>query len=187
MDIRPDSVVAVIGTGPIALSAAALAVQKGAQVYVIGRNNKKLQIALKIGVSGIIDIHNGDLTEGLQAQTGGRLANFILECSGREGMLNEIIKIAEPKAVAALIGFYSAAPTDVDFNTLVAKELTFIGIMGEYGNLEAVSKIAAEHDMKLAEMITEERLFSECEAALSAEERSGVVKTMIKISEETVL
>lgn len=187
MNIRPDSVVTVIGTGPIGLSAVALAVREGAQVYVLGRNDKKLQIALKMGASGIINVQKCDPVACLKEKTGGRLADYILECCGNEQVLNEVIRIAAQKAVAALIGFYNNAPKEVDFSTVVEKEMTLIGIMGEYGNLEAVSKLMAEKDMKLSEMITAERPFDECGEALSVEDRSGVVKTIIKISEESVL
>lgn len=187
MSIRPDSVVAVIGTGPIGLSAAALAVKEGAQVYVIGKNEKKLRIALKMGVTGAINIRECDPVERLKEKTGGRLADFILECCGKEEMVNEVIRLAAPKAVAALVGFYNTAPKEVDFSTLVEKEMTLIGIMGEYGNLEAVSKLMAENDMKLSEMITDERPFAECADMLAVQDRRNVVKTIIRVSEDDAL
>lgn len=184
MNITPDSVVAVIGTGPIALSAAALAKNQGAQVFVIGRNAKKLAIAEKLGVTGTLNIREGDPATMLSERTGGRLANYILECSGSPVMVNEVIRIADHKAVAALIGFYNSMPEGVDFSMMVAKEMKLIGIMGEYGNLEAVAALMAQKDLKLAEMITGDMPFEQCNEALAPEDHSGVIKTMIHIAEE---
>ena len=151
---------------------------------MIGKNDKKLQIAAKFGISGVINIRECDPAQHLKELTNGRLADFVLECSGSEQMVSEIIRISANKAVAALIGFYNSAPKEVDFSTLVEKEMTFIGIMGEYGNIEAVSKLMAENSMRLSEMITDEKPFDECLDALSVEDHSCVIKTMIKISEE---
>lgn len=184
MDIRPESVVAVIGTGPIALAAAALALERGAQVFVVGRNDKKLAIAQRMGVTGTINIRQDEPAQRLSELTNGRMANFILECSGSPVMVKEVVRLGAPKAVAALIGFYNSVPEGVDFSMLVAKEMKLIGIMGEYGNLEAVAGLMAQRDMKLGEMITGEMPFDRCGEALAPEDHSGVVKTIIQISEE---
>lgn len=184
MDITEDTVVAVIGTGPIALSAAALALNRGGRVYVVGRNEWKLKIAQKLGIHGTIDCTKGDVAQMLAQMTGGRLADCILECSGNPGMLNEVIHIAAPKAKAALIGFYNEQPKEVDFSTMVAKEMTMVGIMGEYGNLEAVSKILAQDDLKLDEIITGVVPFEQCGAALSPENPRKVIKTIVEIGGE---
>lgn len=184
MHITPQSVVVVIGTGPIAMSAAALALNQGGQVYVVGRNGFKLQIAEKLGVNGVINSTQGDITAALGAMTGGRLADYILECSGSPDMVNEMVRLAAPKAMAALIGFYNVQPREVDFSSIVAKEMTLVGIMGEYGNLEAVSKILAENDLKLNHIITGVVPFDNCVSALMPENPRQVVKTIVKIAGE---
>ena len=184
MNIRPSSVVAVIGTGPIAMSAAVLARIRGGRVYVIGRNEAKLAIAQKLGIAGTINLRRGDVAENLRALTGGQLADFVLECSGSPDMVNEVIRISAPKATVALIGFYNSEPEHVDFSTMVAKELTFIGIMGEYGNLEAVAGIMAENELKLLEIVTGVVPFQDCAKALNPEDPHSVVKTIIEIAGE---
>lgn len=184
MDITEKTVVAVIGTGPIALSAAALALNQGGKVYVIGRNDFKLEIARKLGIHGVINCSRCDVAAALQEMTGGRLADCILECSGNPDMVGEVIRIAAPKAKAALIGFYNVNPREVDFSSMVAKEMTMVGIMGEYGNLETVSGILAEKDLKLSQIVTSVVPFSECAEALSPADPHHVVKTIVQIAGE---
>lgn len=184
MHITDQTVVAVIGTGPIALSAAALALNRGGKVYVIGRNDFKLEIAQRLGIHGTINCSRCDVAEALKEMTGGCLADCILECSGNPDMVGAVIRIAAQKAVAALIGFYNVNPQQVDFSTMVSKEMTMIGIMGEYGNLEAVSKILAENDLKLSEIVTSVVPFEECGIALAPENPRRVVKTIVRIAGE---
>lgn len=184
MNLTPDSVVAVIGTGPIAMAAAVLARIKGSQVYVIGRNAEKLSVAEKLGIAGVINLKHGNIAEQLLGKTGGRLANFILECSGSPVMINEVIQIAANKAMAAMIGFYNEAPDQVDFNALVSKEMTLVGIMGEYGNLEAVSKIMAENELKLMEIVTGVMPLEKCADAMTPGKLPNAIKTMIEITKE---
>lgn len=184
MNIKEGTVTAVIGTGSIAMSAAALAAMQGGEVYVIGRNAIKLDVAKKLGVHDIINSQNGDVREQLLALTGGREAEYVLECSGADTMAVETVRISAQKAVVAMIGFYSAAPVPFDLNTLVVKEISMIGIMGEYGNLEAVSKIMADNDLRLKEIITGVVPFADCAAAFTPSDPQRVIKTMIEITKE---
>lgn len=184
MEISSDTIVAVIGTGSIAMSAAALALNRGGKVYVIGRNPFKLKIAEKLGVHGTINCTQCDVAQELERLTGGKLAECILECSGNPEMVDAVIKIAAPKAKATLLGFYNEKPKEVDFSALVAKELTLVGIMGEYGNLEAVSKIMADNDLRLSHIITGEVPFEQCAEALLPEDHSKIIKTIVRIAGE---
>ena len=184
MTIRADSVVAVIGTGSIGLSAAALAKNRGGRVFVIGRNPDKLRVAERMGIDGVISISRGDIREQLLQASGGRLADFVLECSGAEEMVPELVRIAAQKATIAMIGFYSCAAVGMDVNGFVSKELTMIGIMGEYGNLEAVVNLIAGTDLKLKEMITGLVPFAACAPAFSPEDMHTVIKTIVEINKE---
>lgn len=180
MNITSDSVVVVVGTGCIGMAAAALARYRGAhQVYMVGRNPYKLSVAEKIGVTGVIRSDINDPETRLLALTGGRHADYILECSGNRGVMPAVLAMAAQKATVAVIGFYEQSLDGFAVDTLVSKELTFIGIMGEYGNLEAVSKIMAESDLKMSAAITELVDFSRCDAAFHPKDHSRIVKTVI--------
>ena len=183
MNITEDSIVVVIGTGCIAMSAAALARYKGAgQVYIIGRNKYKLNVGETLGVTGTINSTEVDIEEELLRKTGGRYADFILECSGNPATVEQSLQLAAQKATVALIGFYERPLTELNIDTLVAKELTLVGIMGEYGNLEAVSKIMAEYDLRLTQVITEQISFEDCDKAFHPESHQKIIKTMIQMN-----
>ncbi len=185
MNVTGDSVVAVIGTGSIGMAAAALARYRGAgSVYLIGRNRWKLERALQLGITGTICSEDGDAEAQLLALTGGRHADFVVECSGNPDTVSEALSLTAQKATVALIGFYEKKLDGLDIDRLVSHEVTLVGIMGEYGNLEAVSKIMAETDLHLSGLITDEVAFADCDAAFHPADRRRVIKTLVTIGEE---
>ncbi len=185
MDIQPSSVVAIIGTGCIAMSAAALAKAKGAQkVYMIGRNPFKLEKAMELGITGTINIRECDPQERLLELTDGRLADFVLECSGAPTSVEVAFRLSEQRAKVALIAFYEEILKDIDINIMVMKELNVFGVMGEFGNAEAALKIMSQNELNLNKCITSLIAFEELPNALGQLDTSKLVKTMVKISED---
>ncbi|MBO4413665.1 MAG: alcohol dehydrogenase catalytic domain-containing protein [Clostridia bacterium] len=181
MDMGRDSVVLVIGTGSIGMSAAALSLNKGAgQVYMLGRNAFKLEKARELGISGVINSAAEDPEEALLRLTGGRHADFVLECSGAEPSLGQCVKLAARGASVALIGFYERDDIPFDFDAFVSKELKMVGIMGEYGNLEAVAGIMASCDLRMRNVITDIVPFSECAPAFCPPDSRKIIKTIVE-------
>ena len=184
MDITERSVVAVIGTGSIGMAAAVLARCRGAgRVYMIGRNPYKLGLARRLGITGTINIGDGDAAQQLLGLTGGRKADFVLECSGAPSMVMQSFSLAARKGRIALIGFYENRLDGIDIDLLVSKELTVIGIMGEYGNLEAVLKIMAVRPLCLSPIITSVIDFDDCAPAFAPADRGSIIKTMVRMPE----
>lgn len=182
MNINSDSIVAVIGTGCIGMGAAALAKQKGAgQVYLIGRNSYKLERAQQLEITGVIDSSKIDPKDELLRLTGGRYADFVIECSGNPKTISQSISLAAVRGTIALVGFYEKPIDGLNIDSLVLKELKLFGVVGEYGNIEAVSKIMAENDLHLGGIITDVITFDELDDALKEEDHSRIIKTMVKI------
>ena len=185
MNITAESVVVVIGTGSIGMAAATLARYRGAgQVYMVGRNKEKLEVAKTLGITGVINVKETDLQQELLRLTGGRHADFVLECSGAPTTIQQSLDIAAQKATIALVGFYEKEISGLNIDTLVSKELTLVGIMGEYGNLEAVSRIMAEFDLRLEGVITDTVSFSDMPAAMNPADPHRVIKTIVQFEEE---
>lgn len=185
MDIQPSSVVAIIGTGCIAMSAAVLAKAKGAgQVYMIGRNPYKLEKALEMDITGTINIQEYDPQNRLLELTGGKLADFVLECSGAPSSVEVSFRVAQQRGSIAFIAFYEEILKELDINMMVSKELSVFGVMGEYGNAEAALKIMAQHDLSINKCITSIVDFAALPDALNQTDTSNLIKTMVKISKE---
>ncbi len=184
MNITKNSTVAVIGTGCIGMAAVVLAKCLGAKtVWMIGRNESKLAAAQALGAE-IINIKQCDAVTEVMAQTGGRGADFVLECSGARETFKQAIDLAAFRATVALIGFYEHKENDVNVDTMVAKALTLIGVMGEMGNMAGALNILKEHQPNLLPIITHELDFDDCIVGFTRKNYPDAVKIAVKIGGE---
>jgi threonine dehydrogenase-like Zn-dependent dehydrogenase len=85
-DIKPGSVVAVFGCGPVGQFAIASARLLGAErIIAIDRFEYRLRMAIeKAGATDAIDYSEGDLYEKLKELTGGRGPDACIDCVGME-------------------------------------------------------------------------------------------------------
>ena len=181
MNITENSTVAVIGTGCIGMAAVVLAKCLGAKtVWMIGRNDKKLAAARALGAE-IINIKEGCAVQAVLDATDGRGADFVLECSGARETFKQAIDLAAFRAVVALIGFYEHRENDVNVDTMVAKALTLIGVMGEMGNMAGALNILAKHKPNLLPIITDELDFEDCIVGFTRKNYPDAVKIAVKI------
>ncbi|MBE6598505.1 MAG: hypothetical protein E7638_03570 [Ruminococcaceae bacterium] len=181
MDITKNSTVVIIGTGCIGLSAAVLALCKGAeQVFLTGRNPVKLAAAEKLGVIPV-NVKKCDAVSLIKEKTGGRGADFVIECSGAEGTIVQAMDMVMRRGMIALIGFYEKKEREIDIDKIVSNEITIVGIMGEYGNIGEVLDVLGEHEPSLLPLITAELPFEECEPAFMRQNTPDTVKTVIRI------
>lgn len=184
MNITKNSTVAVIGTGCIGMAAVVLAKCLGAKtVWMIGRNESKLTAARDLGAE-IINIKERDAVEAVMAATDGRGADFVLECSGAKETFKQAIDLAAFRAVVALIGFYEHRENDVNVDTMVAKALTLIGVMGEMGNMAGALRILAEHKPNMLPIITDELDFDDCIVGFVRKNYPNAVKIAVRIGGE---
>jgi propanol-preferring alcohol dehydrogenase len=78
-----DTTVVVFGQGPIGLSAVMFASSMGARVIAVDVNASRLGQATHFGADLVINSLEEDLVEEVEKFTGGRLADVIIETSGR--------------------------------------------------------------------------------------------------------
>lgn len=184
MKITDKSVVAIIGTGCIGMSAVVLAKCLGAKMVVmIGKSPKKLEAAKALGAE-IINIKECNAVEKINEMTNGNGADFVLECSGAPGTYKQAIEIAAFWGVIALIGFYDNKENDVNIDSIVSKALTMFGVMGEMDNMVGTLKILEEHKPDLLPIITDELPFDDCIKGFTRKNYPDAVKIAVKICEE---
>ena len=184
MNINKDSFVSIIGTGCIALSAAALAKSLGAErIFIIGRNPVKLAIAEKLGIK-TINIREEDPVERIMKETDGVGSECVLECSGAAGSFVQAIALASKKATVALIGFYELPEKEVNIDPIVSKSLNIVGVMGEFANMVNAIKIIGKSKIDLSPIITDQLPFDQCLPAFTRKNYPNSIKTVIEINKE---
>jgi L-iditol 2-dehydrogenase len=128
--VAGDAVV-VTGPGPIGLLGAAVAKALGAQpVILTGTRDNRLEIGKRLGADHVINVRNEDAVEAVRRLTGGKGADFVVECSGAPNAVNEAAQMLNRGGKICLAAF----PSDevpIDVAHLVRNNIYLYGIRGE--------------------------------------------------------
>ncbi|MBI3912210.1 MAG: alcohol dehydrogenase catalytic domain-containing protein [Armatimonadetes bacterium] len=127
--VRTGETVAILGAGPLGLLLARGAVLVGARVLVLGRRAARLQAARAMGAVEALDVGSGvDPREWVQARTGGRGADRVIEAVGQPRVWEQAIALARPGGTVNLFGGCPAGTTvTVDTGRLHYDALTLLG------------------------------------------------------------
>jgi len=122
--------VLITGAGPIGCMAAAVAKHCGARWIVItDLNEKRLELARKMGVTRAINPMNTSLTDVKNELKIVEGFDVCMEMSGAPQALNTIVDHAAHGAKIALLGIYSKKP-NIDWDKVIFSMLTIKGIYG---------------------------------------------------------
>src|SRR6202789_3639023 len=128
--VAGESVV-VIGPGPIGLLAVAVAKALGAEpVILTGTRNARLAIGKGLGADRVINIAEEDPVAVVKQLTGGIGADYVIECAGTEGTINQAIHMANRGGKICLAAF-PHDPVTTDLAHLVKNNIYVYGIRGE--------------------------------------------------------
>jgi L-iditol 2-dehydrogenase len=116
--IPPESAVLVMGDGGFGLLHAALLARAGKRPILAGRRAERMKIARGFGVRETIDARNEDVMQRVRELTGGRGADALIECTGREEVWE-----AAPMMVrrGGIVSFFGGLPSTARVSFLAAR------------------------------------------------------------------
>lgn len=104
-EVGSDDTVLVIGAGPIGLlQVAALKAYGVKRVILAGRHKIRLDAGLTVGADRVIDVDNSDLLKELLAETDGRGADLVIECTGRPEIWESTLSMVRKGGNVLLFG-----------------------------------------------------------------------------------
>ncbi len=124
--VTAEDTVAVFGCGGVGLGAIASAAFRGAETIAIDMDDAKLEIARKAGAKHLIHSRNEDLHERLQAITGGRGPDVMIEAIGLPVTFRAAVEEVAFTGRVVYIG-YAKEPVSYETRLFVQKELDVIG------------------------------------------------------------
>jgi L-iditol 2-dehydrogenase len=123
--------VVVVGPGPIGLMGVGVAKALGAQpVILTGTRDSRLEMGRRLGADHVVNVSREDPVEAVTRITGGKGANYVLECSGAANALNEAGRMVNRGGRICLAAF-PHEPVMVDLANLVRNNIYVFGIRGE--------------------------------------------------------
>ena len=126
--IESGETIAVIGAGPIGLSAIQFALAAGARVLVIDVNEGRLAFCERLGIaaSDLIDARSTDVVAKLKELTGGDLPTVVFDATGNPKSMASSFEYPAHGGRLVFIGLF---PGDITFNdpNFHRRELTLMG------------------------------------------------------------
>ena len=154
---------AVIGTGPIGMTAVALAKHYGAgKIIMVGRRDSKLAVASQVGATDLVNNTQTDAVQAVMEITGGQGADLVLETAGTESCLRDAIRMAKKSGQISVIAFYEKEVGNLPIDRLVLDCVRLQGAAGHFGNIEACKNFMASWDIDLTPLITHRVKFDDC-------------------------
>ncbi|HMV87395.1 MAG TPA: alcohol dehydrogenase catalytic domain-containing protein [Blastocatellia bacterium] len=172
VEIRRTHRVAVIGDGKLGQLIARVLATTGSDLLLIGKHADKLELAAKAGIKTV------DLRE-LKIDPAARF-DFVVEASGSAGGLKLAVDLVRPRGVIVLKSTFSGA---VEFEAwrIVVNEITVIG--SRCGRFENALKLLEEGRVQVEDLIAGEFNLSEGLAAITAAQKKGALKILLKADE----
>ncbi|MEI6387346.1 MAG: alcohol dehydrogenase catalytic domain-containing protein [Spirochaetota bacterium] len=118
--------VVVIGAGGVGIGAVAGAIARGARVIVVDVDERKLELARRLGAADTMDGRRADLVAALSALDGGEGAPVLIEAAGQAVTFRACVEAAAFAGRAIYIG-YAKEPVSYETRLFVQKELDIRG------------------------------------------------------------
>lgn len=176
----------VMGAGCIGLvSMMALKARGVSEVYVVDIMEKRLEKALELGATGVINGSKEDVLERVKELTGGAGMDLVIETAGTEITTRQAIHMAKKGSNIVLVGYSKSGEMTLPMSLVLDKELTFKTVF-RYRHIYpmAIDAVAAGK-VNLKGIVTDVFGLNEAQKAMdySVNNKADIVKAVIKISE----
>jgi 2-desacetyl-2-hydroxyethyl bacteriochlorophyllide A dehydrogenase len=195
VNVAATDKVAVIGAGPIGLSAVAMLRHRGVRdISIFDKEDARLERALALGAAVAVNTNKTGITDAL-AQVHGEGVRFgtryietdvFIDAAGAPAALTEAIAIAKYRARILIIALYKK-PMLVDLFKMMANEITITGSIADDRSDEfgVVLEMIASGQVDLAPMISHRIGFNHLHEALEiAADGSRSAKVILTFEDE---
>ena len=174
----------VFGAGCIGLvSMMALLAEGVSRVYVVDVMQKRLDKALELGATGVINSAECDLASEIDRLTEGRGTDIVIETAGMEITTRQAIEIARKGSTIVLVGYSKSGEMTLPMSLFIDKELTFKSVF-RYRHIYpmAIDAVAAGR-VNLQGIVSNIFELDDIQRAmdLSVSDKANIVKSVVKI------
>lgn len=174
----------VFGSGCIGLvSMMALKAEGVSKVYVVDIMQKRLDKALELGATGVINSKETDVQKEVERLTDGKGADLVIETAGMEITTRQAIHIAKKGATIVLVGYSKSGEMTLPFSLALDKELTFKTVFRYRHIYPMAIEAVASDKVNLKGIVTNIFDFDDIQNAMdnSVQDKANIVKAVVKI------
>ena len=176
----------VMGAGCIGLvSMMALKARGVSEVYMVDIMEKRLEKALELGATGVINGAREDVLERVKELTDGAGMDLVIETAGTEITTRQAIHMAKKGSTIVLVGYSKSGEMTLPMSLVLDKELTFKTVF-RYRHIYpmAIDAVAAGK-VNLKGIVTDVFELDEAQKAMdySVNNKADIVKAVIHIAD----
>jgi alcohol dehydrogenase len=177
--------VAIFAVGPIGLAATAGAKLRGAgMIIAIDANPERLQCALKLGATHLINIREEDPVDKIAELTGSRGVDVAIEALGTQETFENAMHVLRPGGTLSSLGVYAgklAIPEDAFAAGIGDLKIVTTLCPGGKERMRRLMELVLHHRLDLSPLITHRFKLEQIEDAyrLFSSQSDGVIKVAI--------
>lgn len=174
----------VFGSGCIGLvSMMALKAEGVSKVYVVDIMQKRLDKALELGATGVINSAETDVLKEIDRLTEGRGVDLVIETAGVEATTRQAIHIARKGANIVLVGYSKSGEMTLPLSLALDKELTFKTVFRYRHIYPMAIEAVASGKVNVKGIVSNVFDFNDIQNAMdkSISDKANIVKSVVKI------
>lgn len=174
----------VFGAGCIGLvSIMALKAEGVSRVYVVDIMQKRLDKAMELGATGVINSMNTDVQEEIGRLTEGKGVDLVIETAGMEVTTRQAIHVTKKGATIVLVGYSKTGEMTLPLSLALDKELTFKTVFRYRHIYPMAIEAVASGKVNLKGIVSNIFNFDDIQAAMdkSVSDKANIVKSVVKI------
>lgn len=174
----------VFGAGCIGLvSMMALKAEGVSKVYVVDIMQKRLDKAMELGATEVINSMDTDVMAEIVRLTEGKGADLIIETAGMEITTRQAIHIAKKGATIVLVGYSKTGEMTLPLSLALDKELTFKTVFRYRHIYPMAIEAVASGKVNLKGIVSNVFDFDDIQNAMdkSISDKANIVKSVVKI------
>lgn len=180
--IRPGGITAVMGCGPVGMSAMLLAKAMGSRVILCGRGSR-LERGKQMGADVVLDYTAEDIGARIHSISGGIGADQVIECAGTELSFRNCIAGVKRGGKIALLSSPRKSSYEIDMKAIMWNELTLCGSRGNPNSHQQVMQMMKMGIADPLPMITHRFALEDMREAVDVftQRRDGCIKALIQL------
>jgi L-iditol 2-dehydrogenase len=175
----------VTGAGCIGLvSMMALKAMGVSKVYVVDIMQKRLDKAMELGATGIINGKEQDAVKAVMDLTGDAGCDLMIETAGTEITTDQLIQMAKKGSTIVLVGYSKNGRMNLPMSMVLDKELTLKSIFRYRHIYPMAIEAVAGGKVNLKGIVTNFFDFDDLQNAMdsSVSDKANIVKAVVKIA-----
>lgn len=153
------------------------------QVYITDVQQKRLDKALELGATGVINSMEKDPVEEIRRLTGGRGVDIAIECSGIEKCADQCIDMLVKNGTLVQVAYSRSGHMNINMSAVCDKEITIKSVF-RYRHIYpmAIDAVAAGK-INLKGIVTNTFTLDDIQNAMdqSVRDKANIVKSVIKV------